>query len=714
MIRNNFFWLIYLIVAHFQLTQGALLRPDSAKAFTHNNVLREPAFQVQALPLDQDLEQKASTENAVVTINDQPRNYGGDPFLSMLPLEIQELIKEYYVHPMQFYPAIARTIILPEKHDGSIEAIAITPDASTIVSASKDHTAKIWRGNQCVATLQHAKEIFAAAISNDGKTIVTGSYDRTVKIWDSNGKQEHTIQVTSEVNSVAIASNGTSIVGCWDRKIHIYEQQQLIDTFTSGKRSILAILAPDDSIIANCADGSTIWRHNDIKKTVLQGHAKASYGLAIAPDLTIVTGSDDHTAKIWVDGKCKATLQHPKEVRRVAIVPYKNKELNSSKGTIPQLPDDNIIVTGCSNNGARIWKNDECWIVFPSEHGNAIALTSDGTIVTGNSVGQVIIHAIDHKELKNLHKLDLERLEQLKQLIQSVATIARNQQGLREISALQCCERFGWISQFYNLWNVFDELVFDELGVQRPECQPMLLALPDNDLQQLHDILLVIHKQRCEELKKSDKKHNNELPVLTLTKEQSLFLVNKIYGLLIHYVLATFNCRLFSCDEVIDHMLKQAPEPEADAAKIKQLIKSIIAIPADAKGYRRISFEQWKTCVSLNNKYGYINYFTPVAHVMNIFCESQELKDELGKLSNADQKRFYHVIEPIAAQRRDELAKSGKKDFSELAPFLLNRAQTNYLLSLSPLVRNHVCKYYNLILTVDQKIQRQNTSCIIS
>jgi len=695
MIRNNFFWTLCFATIHFQLTHGALLplqqENSSKRQKLENGMLA--IDETTIAPLDQDLEQqntssdKKEKEAAVATKNGEPQNYGGDPLLSMLPLAIQQLIKEYYVHPMQFYPVIAGTIVLPEKHGGLIQAIAITPDASTIVSASFDHTAKIWRDNKCVATLNHTDKVLSAAIAKDGNTIVTGSLDRTIKIWNGKGELQHVINVGGAVTSVAIASDGT-VAACYAGFIRIYGQQRLLSQIIDRPSRFITI-AQDDSLVAACLDSTAVWRHNDIKKTVLQGHTKSLTGPAIAPDFTIVTGSDDATAKIWVNGQCTATLAHPMSVRTVTIAPYKGNTLQASElsqGNKSQPSDDNIIVTGCFDGRTRIWKDDECWVVFPPEYA-ITALTSDGTMVTGNGTGLIIIHTIDQKLLKMLYKLDLETLEQLKQSIKSVPNITLNQNRKREVSAEQWCQSSGHMQSFYRLWNIFDEL-----GI---ECRRMLLALPANDRQQLHDILLVIHKQRCEELKKSGEKHNKELPILTLTKEQSSFLVNKIYGRLIPYVIKTFNCALFACDEVIDSLIKQ--NPVAEAEKIKQLIQSIIAIPADVKGFRRITFEQWKACVSLPNRGIYVDLFARIAHVMNLFFNSQEMKAELSKLSATDQEKFYNFLEPIAAPRREERLKSGKKDFAELAPQMLTSEQTHYLLSLSPLVRNNICKLYNLI-----------------
>jgi len=112
---------------------------------------------------------------------------------------------------------------------------------------------------------------------------------------------------------------------------------------------------------------------------------------------------------------------------------------------------------------------------------------------------------------------------------------------MREISLELWSQTCGWISQFYLLLNVFDVL--------GTECRPMLLALPADDLRQLHDRLWLVYRKRCAEGWLINKYYFSELSLLTLTKELSLFLVDKIPLCLVRSILDNFRCKLFDCDE---------------------------------------------------------------------------------------------------------------------------------------------------------------------
>ena len=56
------------------------------------------------------------------------------------------------------------------------EAMAITPDGQTLVSASGDHTLKVWdlASGQCLATFSADAPVVACAVTPDGNGVVAG------------------------------------------------------------------------------------------------------------------------------------------------------------------------------------------------------------------------------------------------------------------------------------------------------------------------------------------------------------------------------------------------------------------------------------------------------------------------------------------------------------------------------------------------------------
>ena len=83
--------------------------------------------------------------------------------------------------------------LLLRGHQGAVLSAAYSPDGSKIVTASEDHTARIWdahTGQQLGPALQHNDDVHVAAFSPDATRVVTASEDKTARVWDVATGQE--------------------------------------------------------------------------------------------------------------------------------------------------------------------------------------------------------------------------------------------------------------------------------------------------------------------------------------------------------------------------------------------------------------------------------------------------------------------------------------------------------------------------------------------
>ena len=115
-------------------------------------------------------------------------------------------------------------------HTEMINAVAFSPDNITFASGSADSKILLWNGRKSrkpVTLTGHKDGIIALAFAPGGKTLASGSADGTVRFWNTQKPQESFIFATGHIDSVKIisfsennemlataASNGT--VQIWD------------------------------------------------------------------------------------------------------------------------------------------------------------------------------------------------------------------------------------------------------------------------------------------------------------------------------------------------------------------------------------------------------------------------------------------------------------------------------------------------------------------
>ncbi|MBW4643727.1 MAG: WD40 repeat domain-containing protein [Goleter apudmare HA4340-LM2] len=115
-------------------------------------------------------------------------------------------------------------------HSHIVRSLAMSADAKTLVSGSRDQTIKIWdlETGELIRTLKgHKDEVCAIALSPDEEIIASGSADKTIKLWHvKTGELLATfIGHTNTVTAVAFTASGEMLVsGSLDKTIKIWQR----------------------------------------------------------------------------------------------------------------------------------------------------------------------------------------------------------------------------------------------------------------------------------------------------------------------------------------------------------------------------------------------------------------------------------------------------------------------------------------------------------
>jgi WD40 repeat protein len=290
----------------------------------------------------------------------------------------------------------ANTPLKLRGHTEMIRYAEYSSDGTKIVTASDDHTARIWdarTGSPLTPPLQHADAVMSAAFSSDGKRVVTGTSESKIRIWDAvTGKPvTDSLGLHGSVLSVSFSRDGQMVAaGTDDGKVRtwnaltgqplspvvVYHEEvyavsfnrdgsqllvasgdgraDLVDTRTGTRplkplrhRNVVsgAHFSPDyRSILTNSGDGTAqIWDAKTGAPTgIVFRHSVAVEAANYSPDGSrVVTASMDHTARVWDAKTGQPTtppMQHPASVERASF-----------------SPDGRLVATVAADSTIRLW-----------------------------------------------------------------------------------------------------------------------------------------------------------------------------------------------------------------------------------------------------------------------------------------------------------------------------------------------------------------------
>jgi WD40 repeat protein len=280
-----------------------------------------------------------------------------------------------------------------EGHAGRVTACAVTPHGRQVVSASWDHTLKVWdlASGRAEATLEgHASSVTACAVTPDGQWVVSASWDHTLKVWNlASGRAEATLEGHDRpVTACAVTPDGRRVVSASDDgtlKVWDLASGRAEATLNNYARSVTACaVTPDGRRVVSASKDRTlkVWDLASRRAGVtLEGHASSVTACAVTPDgRRVVSASDDKTLKVWdlASGRAEATLKgHADWVTGCAVTPDGRRVVSASKDRTLKMWDLTSGRSEVSPEG-HVGRVTACAVTPDGQR--VVSASSDGTL----------------------------------------------------------------------------------------------------------------------------------------------------------------------------------------------------------------------------------------------------------------------------------------------------------------------------------------------
>ncbi|KAL9174046.1 hypothetical protein ABFS82_02G026600 [Erythranthe guttata] len=212
-----------------------------------------------------------------------------------------------------------------------------------IVSGGMDTLVLVWN----IATGEHVQllkghKLQVTGIALDGSDIISVSVDSTLRRWRG-GQQVETLDAhQAAIQAIVKLPSGEFVTGSSDMTLKLWKGKSCVHTFAGHTDTVRGVaVMPNLGILSASHDGSIrLWALSGEHLMEMVGHTSIVYSVDAHASGLIVSGSEDCSAKIWKDGVCVQSIEHPGCVWDAKFL------------------ENGDIVTACSDGIVRIWTVD--------------------------------------------------------------------------------------------------------------------------------------------------------------------------------------------------------------------------------------------------------------------------------------------------------------------------------------------------------------------
>ncbi|QCD88520.1 phospholipase A-2-activating protein [Vigna unguiculata] len=289
-------------------------------------------------------------------------------------------------------------------HEDDVRGICVC-GSEAIATSSRDRTVRLWSldsNRKFVSSkilLGHTSFVGPLAWIPPNSEfplggIVSGGMDTLVFVWDLNtGEKVHTLKGHQLQVTGIVFDEGDVVSSSVDCTLKRWRNGQPVETWEAHKAPVQAVIKlPSGEFVTGSSDTTLkLWRGKTCVHT-FEGHSDTVRGLSVMSGLGILSASHDGSLRLWaVSGEVLMEM-----VGHTAIVYSVDSHASG------------LIVSGSEDRFAKVWKDGVC--VQSIEHPGCVwdaKFMENGDIVTACSDGVVRIWTVDQNNVAEQQELDL-------------------------------------------------------------------------------------------------------------------------------------------------------------------------------------------------------------------------------------------------------------------------------------------------------------------
>ncbi|OAY25488.1 phospholipase A-2-activating protein [Manihot esculenta] len=219
-----------------------------------------------------------------------------------------------------------------------------------IVSGGMDTLVLVWNlstGEKVQVLRGHELQVTGIALDNED--IVSSSVDCTLRRWRKGQGIESWEGHKSAIQAVVKLSSGELVTGSSDKTLKLWKGRTCVHTFVGHTDTVRGLAEMHGlGILSASHDGSIrLWALTGQVLMEMVGHTSIVYSVDSHVSGLIVSGSEDCSAKMWKDGVCVQSIEHPGCVWDAKFL------------------ENGDIVTACSDGVVRVWTSHQDRIADP-------------------------------------------------------------------------------------------------------------------------------------------------------------------------------------------------------------------------------------------------------------------------------------------------------------------------------------------------------------